>query len=209
MIDKTTLYKISYGLFVLSAKWGEKDAGCIVNTAAQITDTPLRISVAVNKQNFTHDAILNTKKFNVSVLTEKTPFSVFENFGFRSSRDVDKFMADDPISSSGIRYIKDYANGIISADVVEVLDFGTHTVFVGEVTEAVSLSDEPSVTYAYYHKNIKPALPSKKEDGGKVWVCKICGYVYDEKAEGVPFEELPEDWVCPLCKHPKSDFELN
>lgn len=207
MIDKAALHKISYGLFVLSAKWGEKDAGCIINTAAQITDTPLRISVAVNKQNFTHDAILNTKKFNVSVLTEKTPFSVFENFGFRSSRDVDKFVAENPVSNSGIRYINDYANSFLSADVVEVLDFDTHTVFVGEVTEAVVLSEEPSVTYAYYHKNIKPA-PAKKEDGGKVWVCKICGYVYDEKTEGVPFEELPEDWVCPLCKHPKSDFEL-
>lgn len=207
MINKAALHKISYGLFVLSAKWGEKDAGCIINTAAQITDTPLRISVAVNKQNFTHDAILNTKKFNVSVLTEKTPFSVFENFGFRSSRDVDKFVAENPVSNSGIRYINDYANSFLSADVVEVLDFDTHTVFVGEVTEAVVLSEEPSVTYAYYHKNIKPA-PAKKEDGGKVWVCKICGYVYDEKTEGVPFEELPEDWVCPLCKHPKSDFEL-
>ena len=207
MIDKTTLYKLSYGLFVLSAKWGEKDAGCIINTAAQITDSPLIVSVAVNKQNFTHDAILNTKKFNISVLSEKTPFSVFENFGFRSSRDFDKFVADDPVSESGIRYINNYANGLISAEVKQVLDFGTHSVFIGEVTEAKVLSDEPSVTYAYYHKNIKPA-PAKKEDGGKVWVCKICGYVYDEKAEGVAFEDLPEDWVCPLCKHPKSDFEL-
>ena len=207
MIDKTTLFKLSYGLFVLSAKWGEKDAGCIVNTVTQITDSPLRISVAVNKQNFTHDAILNTGKLNVSILSEKTPFSVFENFGFRSSRDFDKFIAEDPVSNSGIRYIKDFANGLISAEVKQVLDFGTHSVFVAEVTEALTLSDEPSVTYAYYHKNIKPA-PEKKADGGKVWVCKICGYVYDEKAEGVPFEELPEDWVCPLCKHPKSDFEL-
>ncbi len=207
MIDKTTLYKLSYGLFVLSSKLGEKDAGCIINTATQITDSPLRISVAVNKQNFTHDAILNTKKFNISVLTEKTPFSVFENFGFKSSRDFDKFVAEDPVSSSGLRYVKNYANGLISAEVTEVLDFGSHSVFIGEVTEAVLLSNEPSVTYDYYHKNIKP-VPAKKEKGIKSWVCKICGYVYDEKAEGIAFEDLPDDWVCPLCKHPKSDFEL-
>lgn len=207
MIDKTALFKLSYGLFVLSAAWGEKDAGCIINTATQITDSPLRVSVAVNKQNFTHDAILASKKFNLSVLTEKTPFSVFENFGFKSSRDFDKFSSADPVSNSGIRYVTDYANALISAEVKEVLDFDTHTVFIGEVTEAKVLSEDPSVTYDYYHKNIKPA-PEKKADGEKTWVCKICGYVYDEIAEGVKFEDLPDTWVCPLCKHPKSDFEL-
>lgn len=207
MVDKTTLYKLTYGLFVLSAKWGEKDAGCIINTATQITDTPLRVSVAVNKQNFTHDAILNSGKFNISVLTENAPFSVFENFGFRSSRDVDKFADSDPVTESGIRYVNQFANAVISADVVQVLDFDTHTVFVGEVTEAMSLSEEPSVTYAYYHKNIKPQ-PVSNGGGGKKWVCVICGYVYDEEKEGVPFEDLPEDWTCPLCKHPKTDFEL-
>ncbi len=206
-VDKTAFFKLSYGLFVLSSQMQGRDAGCIINTAAQITDTPCRITVTVNKQNFTHDAVQNSGKFNISVLTEKTPFSVFENFGFKSSREFSKFEETDPVSESGVRYIEKYANAVISAKVVQTIDFETHTVFVGEVTEAKVLGQEPSVTYDYYHKNIKPK-PQKVGGVGKKWVCLVCGYVYDEAIEGTPFEDLPEDWTCPLCKHPKSDFEL-
>ena len=207
MVDKTALFKLSYGLFVLSSKYGERDAGCIINTAMQVTDSPLRVSVVVNKQNYTHDAIFDSGVFNVSVLSEKTPFEVFENFGFKSSRDNEKFTPADPVSASGVKYLDKYTNAVISVNLMHSVDLGTHTLFIGEVAEAQVLSEEPSVTYSYYHQHIKPK-PAVKADGGEKWVCKICGYVYDEEAEGVPFEQLPEDWVCPLCKHPKSDFEL-
>ena len=200
-LDLNTMFKISYGLFVLSAKEGEKDNGCIVNTVAQITSNPCRISVAVNKLNYTHDMILRTGLFTVSILTESAPFGVFKQFGFSSGKDTDKFGEPGriPRAANGIRYLPEYTNGIVSAKVCETFDYGTHTLFVADVTEAFRLSDEPSVTYQYYFDHIKSKplpLPEKK----KGFVCKICGYVY----EG---ETLPEDIVCPLCKHGAADFE--
>lgn len=208
MVDKNALFKLSYGLFVISTRWDEKDSACIINTCSQLTDTPLRISVAINKRNFTHDAVLNSKKFNISVLTQKTPFSLFENFGFKSSRDTEKFTKSDPVTANGIRYVNKYSNAVISANVTNIIDFGTHSLFIAEVTQASVILDDPSVTYAYYHAEIKPKPVLNATDGEKKYVCKICGWVYDEKTEGVPFEDLPDTWVCPLCKHPKSDFEL-
>ncbi len=197
-IENNSMFKLSYGLFVLTARIGEKDNGCIINTAQQISQNPLKITIAVNKANFTHDMIKQTGEFNVSVLTEKTPFKIFEDFGFRSGRDTDKFSGSgfDTRTENGLIYIKDYSNAVISAKVVETVVSGTHTLFVAEVTEALCLSDERSVTYQYYFDNIKPKPEAKK----KGYVCKICGYVY----EG---EELPEDFVCPWCKHPSEDFE--
>ncbi len=196
MIDNTTLFKLSYGLFVLSAKEGVKDNGCIINTAIQITDSPKRISVTVNKQNLTHDMILKTGEFNLSILTESTPFDVFKHFGFASGRDTDKFTGEPLRTSNGIAYVGGYSNGVISGKVIDTIDVGTHTVFIAEVTEAQVLSDKKSVTYEYYFAHIKPK-PEKKKNG---FVCKICGYVY----EG---EELPPDFICPLCKHGADDFE--
>ena len=198
-IENNTMFKISYGLFVLTAKLAEKDNGCIINTVQQISQQPLKISVAGNKSNYTHDIIKSTGEFNVSVLTESTPFSVFERFGFQSGRDADKFSGFDKAerSENGILYLTEYSNAFISAKVICEVDCDSHTLFVAEVTEAKEISKEESVTYNFYHKNIKPKPESAKKSG---YVCKICGYVY----EG---ETLPEDFICPLCKHGAADFE--
>lgn len=200
-IEKNAMFKLSYGLFVLSAKQGEKDNGCIINTVTQITDSPLRISIAVNKANYTHDMIKETKTFNISVLSTDVPFQVFEHFGFQSGKDVDKFTAEskENRTENGIRYLSEYANAVISGKVIEMNDYDTHTVFVAEVTEASVLSNVPSVTYQYYFDHIKPK-PQQLEGKKKGFVCKICGYVY----EG---DELPEGFICPLCKHGVEDFE--
>ncbi len=197
-IEPSAIFKLSYGLFVLSANDGEKDNGCIVNTVTQVTDTPKRITVTVNNANLTHDMILKSGKFNVSVLSCDTPFEIFEKFGFVSGKQKDKFadISDKAVADNGILYLTKYANALISAEVISSRDLGTHTEFLAEVTEGKILSDTPSMTYQYYFDNVKPK-PQKKKKG---YVCKICGYVY----EG---ETLPKDFVCPLCKHPASDFE--
>ena len=200
-VDANALFKLSYGLYVLTAREGDKDNGCIINTAALLTDNPKRIQIAVNKQNYTHDMILRTGVFNVSVLTQEVPFSVFQQFGFCSGRDTDKFAAGgaEVRSENGLRYVWENTNAVISGKVIATHDYGTHTLFVAEVTEAKILSDVPSVTYQDYFDHIKPkpAPTGEKKTG---WVCKICGYVY----EG---EELPPDFICPLCKHGAEDFE--
>lgn len=200
-VDKNALFKLSYGLYILTARDGEKDNGCIINTVTQLTDTPSRFMIAVNKQNYTHDMILKTGKFNISVLTQEVPFQVFRHFGFQSGRDVDKF-ADAPEcvrSANGVYYVPKYANAFISGTVIETHDYGTHTMFVADVTQAQILSEVPSVTYTYYFDHIKPK-PAPVDEKKKGFVCKICGYVY----EG---DELPEDFICPLCKHGAADFE--
>ncbi len=200
VVDNNAMFKLSYGLFVLTAREGNKDNGCIINTAAMLTDQPKRVQIAVNKANYTHDMIKRTGVFNVSVLTEAAPFKLFQQFGFCSGRDTDKF-GSDPVyrTENGLRYVNENTNAVISAKVVESYDWGTHTLFIAEVTEAKVLSADPSVTYQYYFDHIKPnpALTAEKKTG---WVCKICGYIY----EG---EELPADFICPLCKHGAADFE--
>lgn len=197
-MDKKAMYQLTYGLFVLAAKDGEKDNGCIINTAGQVTTSPNRITITVNKGNYTHDMIVKTGEFNVCILDETAPFSVFENFGFRSGRDADKWQkVSYARSENGIAYLTEYSNAYISGKVVQQIDLGTHTMFVADVTDAGVLSDVPSVTYAYYQSNIKPKPQETKTKG---WRCKICGYIY----EG---EELPEDFVCPICKHGAADFE--
>ena len=199
-MDPAAFFKLSYGLFVLTAREGEKDNGCIINTTQLLTDTPKRITIAVNKQSLTHDMILRTGVFNVSVLTEKVPFKVFQHFGFQSGRDTDKFAGwQGPRSANGLCYLPEYTNALLSGRVISTADYGTHTLFVAEVTEARILSEEPSVTYSYYFQHIKPK-PQPQAEKKKGFVCKICGYVY----EG---DTLPEDFVCPLCKHGAADFE--
>lgn len=199
--EANSLFKLSYGLFVLTAKNGEKDNGCIINTVMQITDIPKRIVVSVNKQNYTHDMILKSGEFNVSVLSTDVPFEVFQKFGFVSGRDTDKFNDFDKVtrSENGIYYLTEYANAYISGKVSNVIDCGTHTMFVADVTNAKTLSEVPSVTYQYYFDHIKPK-PKAADEKKKGFVCKICGYVY----EG---ETLPPDYICPLCKHGAEDFE--
>jgi flavorubredoxin/flavin reductase (DIM6/NTAB) family NADH-FMN oxidoreductase RutF len=200
-INPGTMFKLSYGLFVLTARDGEKDNGCIINTVTQITQTPLLISVAVNKANLTHNMVVKTGWFAVSVLTESAPFSVFQRFGFASGKDTDKFAdcAYDTRTANGIRYVPEHTNAVISAKVTETLDYGSHTLFIAEITQAIVLSAEKSVTYQYYFDHIKPA-PKKTAEPKKGFVCKICGYEY----EG---DVLPADYICPLCKHGAEDFE--
>ena len=200
-VEPNAMFKLSYGLFVLTAKDGKKDNGCIINTAAQLTSNPNRISIAVNKNNFTHDMIVKTGEFNVSILSIQAPFDIFKWYGFQSGRDMDKIQGEKmPRSRNGIVYIEGCTNSFISGKVVDMYDYGTHTLFIADVTEARVFNNVPSVTYAYYFDHIKPKpqKPAAQKQVG--WVCKICGYVY----EG---EELPADFVCPLCKHGAADFE--
>ena len=201
MIDNKAMFKLSYGLFVLSARDGDGDNACIVNTVQQVTDSPKRISVAVNKNNKTHGMIADTGIFNVSVISTDADFSIFKRFGFSSGRDTNKFSDFHSYvrSENGLIAVAGYTNAYISAKVISSVDCGTHTLFIAEVTEAKVLSDAQSVTYEYYFANIKPK-PVQKEEKKKGWVCKICGYVY----EGDP---LPEDFVCPWCKHGTEVFE--
>lgn len=199
-MDNKAMFKIGYGLYILTAKDGEKDNGCVINTAIQVTSTPNRISVTVNKQNYTHDMIMKTGVFNISILSEKATFDVFKHFGFQSGRDVDKFAdyKDATRSENGLYYVTGDTNAYISGKVINTLDLGTHTMFIADVTDAEVLADVPTTSYDYYQKNIKPKPEAPKKVTG--YVCKICGYIY----EGDP---LPEDFICPICKHGAADFE--
>ena len=203
-VDPLAIQKFSYGLFVLTAKAGDKDNGCIINTAAQLTSSPNRINIAVNKANFTHDMILSTGVFNISVLAEDASFDTFKRFGFASGKDTDKFAGFEENvarSANGLLYVTLGTNAFMSAKVIEAHDYGTHTLFVAELTEAEVLRNEPSVTYAYYFEHIKPKPQPKLEEEKHGYVCKICGYVY----EG---DTLPPDFICPLCKHGVDDLSL-
>ena len=201
-MDKKSVYKLSYGLFVLTASEGDKDNGCIVNTVIQLTSDPMQIAVTVNKGNLTHDMIKNTGKFNVSVIDNTAPFELFKHFGFKSGRESMKFGTPDSYkfapkyADNGLLYVSAYANAFMSGKVVKEIDLGTHTMFVAKMTDGEVLSDKPSMTYEYYLANVKPR-PQQKKTG---WVCKVCGYVY----EG---DVLPDDFVCPICRHGAADFE--
>lgn len=203
-MDKKAMYKLSYGLFVLTAKDEEKDNGCIINTAIQVSSMPNQLSICVNKANLTHDMIVKTGKFTVSVISQDAGFDLFKHFGFQSGKDVDKFKNFEKCKrgENSIYYITEGTNAYISVNVSKTEDLGSHTMFIGEITDMEVLSETPSVTYDYYLKNIKPQPENvgTTTDGKTIWRCTICGYEYVG-------EELPEDFVCPLCKHPASDFE--
>ena len=203
-LSTDAINKIVYGLYVLVAREGGKDNACIINVVAQLTSKPLQMMVSVNKQNYTHGMIERTGMFNVCCLTEHATMKVFQHFGFQSGRDVNKFenCEVEMRSANGLLYLPKYTNAYISGRVTSTVDLGTHTLFIADITEAVHLSDDPSLTYAYYQQYIKtvPAAP-KVEGGKKKWVCEVCGYVY----EG---DEVPDDFICPWCKHPASDFKL-
>ena len=203
-MDNKAMYKLSYGLFVLTAKDEVEANGCITNTAIQVASDPNTISFAVNKANYTHDMVMKTKVCNISVISEKADFELFKHFGFQSGRDVDKFADynDCKMADNGIPYITAGTNAYFSIEVTSTVDLGSHTLFIGKPTEMVVLDGAESATYAYYQSNIKPK-PEKvgtTKSGETVWRCKICGYEYVG-------EELPDDFICPLCKHPASDFE--
>ena len=196
-MDLTALFKIGYGLYVVTCNDGKKDNGLIVNAVSQLTSSPERIAVTINKRNYSHDVIQKSGKMNVNCLTEEAPFKVFEVFGFQSGRDVDKFADCTPSrTQGGLVILPKYINAYFELAVEQYIDLGSHGMFICAITEANVISSAPSMTYAYYHANVKPKPAAKK----KGYVCKICGYVY----EGDP---LPEDFICPLCKHPASDFE--
>ena len=198
MNDPKALFNIGYGLYVVTCNDGKKDNGLIVNTVTQLTDTPMRVAVTINKQNYSHGVIKQSGKMNVNCLTVEAPFKVFEAFGFVSGRNVDKFADCTPNrSENGLVVLPRYINAFISLEVESYVDVETHGMFICRVTEAQVLSDKETMTYTYYQKNVKPRPKTEKKNG---YVCKICGYVY----EG---EELPEDFVCPLCKHGAADFE--
>ena len=196
--DFKALFNIGYGLYVVTSNDGKKDNGLIVNTVSQVTSAPNRVAVTINKQNYSHHVIKQTKKMNVNCLSVEAPFSVFENFGFQSGRTVDKFKGTDVYrSDNGLVILPKYVNSVMSLAVESYVDLGTHGMFICSVTEARVLSDQETMTYTYYQKHVKP---KPQTEGKKGFVCKICGYVY----EG---ETLPEDIVCPLCKHGAADFE--
>lgn len=201
-MDKKAMYKMSYGLFVLTSALEGKDNGCIINTAVQVTSEPNRISIAVNKSNYTQEIIQKSKKFNISILSETASFDTFRRFGFQSGRDADKFedFSDCRRSANGLYYVTAGTNAYISASVEQAVDLGSHMLFIASVEDMEVLSGDASATYAYYQSEIKPK-PEKASGSGKTaWRCSVCGYTY----EG---ETLPDDFICPLCKHPASDFE--
>lgn len=203
-MNTDAMYKLTYGLFVLTARENDKNNGCIINTAIQVTLKPNTLSVCVEKSNYTHDMLMRTGEFNISVIAQNAKFDLFKHFGFCSGREVDKFKDFEcfKYSPNGIPYITGGTNAYMSARVEKTVDLGSHTMFVGEATAAEILSDSASATYEYYLNSIKPK-PTKSEgviNGKTVWRCKICGYEYVG-------EELPADYICPLCKHPSSDFE--
>jgi flavin reductase (DIM6/NTAB) family NADH-FMN oxidoreductase RutF len=193
------LNNITYGLYAITTNFYGSDNVCIVNTVQMVTETPTRICVAINKNNYTHSIIEDTKEFNVSVLTTKTPFKIFKKFGMQSGRDVNKFDGCDftKRQDNGILTLTQYTNSIICAKVVSTVDLGSHTLFIADVTCSETISDEESATYAYYHSNIKNAPATNTAKG---YVCTICGYVHEGS-------ELPEDFVCPLCNHGAKFFE--
>lgn len=209
-MDTKSLFKIGYGLYVLTAGVNEdevkngsfkvQDNGCIINTVMQVTSDPCQIAIAVNKLNYTNEMIQKTKKFNISVLSENTKFDTFKHFGFQSGKEVDKFanFSDVKRSPNGLLYITRDTNAFMSAYVKQEIDLGSHTMFIAQLVAAETLSDTPTATYDFYQKNIKPKPETAPQKKG--WRCKICGYVY----EG---EDLPSDFICPWCKHGVEDFE--
>jgi len=196
--DLSALFKIGYGLYVVTSNDGKKDNGLIVNTVTQVTSSPNRVAVAISKDNYSHHVIKQTGKMNINCLTTDAPFKVFESFGFRSGRNVNKFEGCEPLrSDNGLVFLPRHINSFMSLKVEDYVDLDTHGLFICSVTEARVVSDKETMTYTYYLENVKPKPETEGKQG---YVCKICGYIY----EG---EELPNDIVCPLCKHGYADFE--
>ncbi|MBR0284292.1 MAG: flavin reductase [Selenomonadaceae bacterium] len=203
-MDNKAMYKISYGLFVLTANDGTKDNGCIINTVTQVTVDPNQITIAVNKMNYTHDIIAVSKQFAVSAISEAADFELFKHFGFLSGKNVNKFETFDAVKRvcNGTLAVTKGTNSYISAEVTQQLDLGTHTLFLAKVLDAEVFNETESATYNYYQQHIKPKPQpvGQTKDGKTIWRCTICGYEYVG-------DELPADFNCPICKHPASDFE--
>ncbi len=205
-MDTPALHKISYGLYVLIARHGDRDNACIINVAQQLTSDPLQLMICVNKQNLTHDMIIRTAKFNLCPLCEEATMKPFEHFGFQSGRTIDKFAhcQQELRTANGLLCLPKFINACFQCVVTKSIDLGSHTMFIARVMDAQVLSDSPSVTYAYYQQHIKPkpdaaVSPADSSSAKHHWVCDVCGYVY----EG---DQLPANFICPVCKHPSSDF---
>ena len=197
-LDPKALFKIGYGLYVVTCNDGKKDNGLIVNTVSQLTDTPLRVAVNINKLNYSHDVIKKSGVLNVNCLNNEAPFSVFQDYGFRSGKDVNKFEGKEVLrSENGLVVLPNFVNAFFSLKVDNYVDLGTHGMFICTVTESKIINNIETMTYNYYQANVKPKPNTEKKKG---YVCKVCGYVY----EG---DTLPEDIICPLCKHGAADFE--
>ena len=197
-IEKRALFKIGYGLYVVTSNDGRKDNGLIVNTVVQVTDSPNRIVVCINKQNYSHDVIKQSGIMNVNCLSTDAPFEIFQRFGFQSGKEIDKFEDFEPFhSDNGLPVLPKYINAFMSLKLEQYIDLGTHGMFICSVSEAKYISNLQTMTYDYYQSNVKPKPNVEKKKG---YVCKVCGYVY----EG---DELPDDFVCPTCKHGASEFE--
>ena len=198
-MNTSALFKIGYGLYILTANEQGKDNGCILNSVMQVTSDPCQLAVCINKNNYTCEMVQHTKKFNLSVLAEGVSFDMFKNFGYQSGRNTDKFtnFVDVKRSPNGIYYITKDTNAYFSAYVQQEIDLGTHIMFIAQLVEAEILSEKPTVTYDYYQKSIKPKPQTTEKKG---WRCKICGFIYEE-------EVLPPDYICPVCKHGAIDFE--
>ena len=206
-MDSKVLFNVQYGLFVLSSKSDTKDNACIINTVTQVTAAPVskdRISICVNKKNYTHDLISQSKKFTVSIISEAATFDLFKHFGFQSGKDVNKFADFDKVkrTANGTLAVTEGTNSYISANVINQVELDTHSIFVADVVDMEKLSDVPSTTYNFYQSHIKPKPQpvAKTAEGKTVWRCRICGYEYIG-------DEIPADFICPLCKHPSTDFE--
>lgn len=198
-MNPKALYNITYGLYWLSVRSYGQDNACIINTAVQAASDPIRITISVNKGNKTHGMIMESGRFNLSALTTEAPFELFQRFGMQSGRDVNKFIGFEDVkrAENGIYVLPRYANAYLSCKLVRTMDLGSHTLFVAELEDAQVLGSDSCCTYGYYQSDIKPKPQQPKKKG---WVCSVCGHVY----EG---EELPEDYVCPLCRHGKEDFD--
>lgn len=201
-MENKAMEKVSYGLFVVTVNSNDKDNGCILNTVTQVAINPNRISIAINKVNYTHDLLMSSDDFTVSIISIRAEFEIFKQFGFQSGRDVDKFKGFKDVKrvSNGTLAITKGTNAYISGKIFERIDLESHTLFIADVTDMDILSNDKSATYDYYHSNIKPQKTSKIDTEKTIWRCRICGYEY----EG---EEINEDFICPICKHPASDFE--
>ena len=196
--DLSALFNIGYGLYVVTSNDGKKDNGLIVNTVTQVTNTPNRIAVTINKENYSHHVIKQTGKMNVNCLSTDAPFAAFEKFGFQSGRNVDKFADCEPLrSENGLVFLPRHINSFMSLKVEQYIDLDTHGMFICEITEARVISNAETMTYTYYQEHVKP---KPETEGKKGYVCKICGYIHEE-------DELPDDFICPLCKHGAADFE--
>ncbi len=198
-MDNKAMYKISYGLYVLTARCGSFSNGCIINTLSQVTSSPNRVSITVNKTDYTHYLISQSGKFNVSVIDESADFELFRRFGFSTGRWENKFYRFTSIrAENGIPYVSGSTCAYFCCKVVRTIDLGTHTMFIADVEDCKTLSDKRPMTYDYYHANVKPKPKPKSDSGAEKWVCNICGYIY----EGA----LPADFICPVCKHGAADF---